>query len=146
MRALDHSSAARVPTHPLDVCQRGGPMLMRFFKRVLTIAALTTNVVAYAEEPGKIDIEAAEMVAALIGAPVFAKDGAEVGRVADIAFDGELRPKALRMVTGLRLGFGTRTLIIPKGSFIALDGAVVLDVPAEAVAAFAELAEPSSEK
>ena len=47
------------------------------------------------------------MVAALIGAPVFSKDGAEVGRVADIAFDGELQPKALRMVTGIPMGLGT---------------------------------------
>src|SRR5262249_16223205 len=97
-------------------------------------------------QAAKVDIEAAEKVAALIGAPVFAKDGAEVGRVADIAFDGELRPKALRMVTGIGLGLGTRTFIIRKGSFIAVDGAVVLDVPAKAVSAFAQLAEPSAEK
>ena len=44
------------------------------------------------------------------------------------------------------MGLGTRTLIIPKGSFIAVDGAVVLDVPAETISAFAELAEPSAEK
>ena len=93
-----------------------------------------------------MDIEAAEMVAALIGAPIFSKDGAKVGRVAEIAFDGELRPKALRMVTGIPVGLGTRTLIIPKGSFIAVDGAIVLDVSAEAVSTFAELGESSAEK
>ena len=118
------------------------PMLIRLFILVMAAAAATTPVVANAEEPGKVDIEAAEMVAALIGAPVLSKDGAEVGRVADIAFDGELRPKALRIVTGLPMGLGTRSLIIPKGSFIAVDGAVVLNVPAEAVYAF----EPSAEK
>ena len=121
-------------------------MLIRLFILVLTIAAVVPAVVANAQEPGKVDIEAAEMVAALIGAPVFAKDGAEVGRVADIAFDGELQPKALRMITAAHMGLGTRTLIIPKGSFIALDGAIVLDVPAEAVSAFAELAEPSDKE
>ena len=118
-------------------------MLIRLFILVLAVAA---PVVANAEEPSKVDIEAAEMVAALIGAPVFAKDGAEVGRVADIAFDGELQPKALRMITAAHMGLGTRTLIIPKGSFIALDGAIVLDVPAEAVSAFADLAEPSDKE
>src|SRR5262245_11532996 len=102
-------------------------MLIRLFILILAAAAVTAPVVANAEEPGKVDITAAEKVTALIGAPVFAKDGAEVGRVADIAFDTELRPKALRMVTGIPVGVGTRTLIIPKGSFIAVDGAVVLD-------------------
>ena len=122
------------------------PMLTRLFMLVLAAAAVIPAVVANAQEPGKVNIEAAEMVASLIGAPVFAKDGAEVGRVADIAVDGELRPKALRMVTGIPMGLGTRTLIIPKGSFIAVDGAVVLDIPAEAVSAFAELGERSAEK
>jgi hypothetical protein len=124
-------------------------LLIRLFILVILVlaaAAATAPVVANAEEPRKVDIEAAEMVAALIGAPVFAKDGAEVGRVADIAFDGELRPKALRMVTGIPMGLGIRTLIIPKGSFIAVDGAVILDVPAEVVSAFAEIGEASAEK
>jgi len=121
-------------------------MLIRLFTLVLTIGATVPAVVANAQKPGKVDIEAAEMVAALIGAPVFAKDGAEVGRVADIAFDGELQPKALRMITAAHMGLGTRTLIIPKGSFIALDGAIVLGVPADAVSAFAELAEPSDKE
>jgi hypothetical protein len=42
---------------------------------------------AQAQTPGKIDLEAAEMAAEFIGAPVFARDGAQVGEVADIAFD-----------------------------------------------------------
>jgi len=38
-----------------------------------------------------------------------------------------------------------RTLLIPNGAFMAVRGAVALDVPAEMVAAFAELAEPAEE-
>ena len=50
------------------------------------------------------------------------------------------------MTIASHLGLGTRTVAIPKGSFITLQGAVVLDVPTEAVSAFAELAEPAEEK
>jgi hypothetical protein len=61
-------------------------------------------------ERGKVDLEAAEMVAELIGAPVLALDGTEVGVVTDITFDEELRPESLRMSTGAILGLGTRVL------------------------------------
>ena len=90
--------------------------------------------------------EAAEMATELIGAPVFANDGTEAGEVADVSFDQELQPQRLRMTIASHLGLGTRTVAIPKGSFITLQGAVVLDVPTEAVSAFAELAEPAEEK
>ena len=43
-------------------------MLIRLFTLILADAAVVAN----AEEPAKVDIEAAEKVAALIGAPVFA--------------------------------------------------------------------------
>jgi hypothetical protein len=45
-----------------------------------------------AEAPGKVDMEAAEMAAELIGAPVFCTDGSEVGEVADILFNEENEP------------------------------------------------------
>jgi sporulation protein YlmC with PRC-barrel domain len=112
----------------------------------LTVLLLGAVPVARAEDPGKVDLEALEMVSELIGAPVFSKDGTEVGQVADIAFDDKLQPQRLRMTTGRHLGLGARTLEIPKGSFMPVRGAVILDVPAEAVAAFAELAPPSADK
>jgi sporulation protein YlmC with PRC-barrel domain len=86
------------------------------------------------------------MVSELIGAPVFSKDGTEVGQVADIAFDDKLQPNRLRMTTAMHLGLGTRSIELPKGSFVPVRGAVFLDVPAEAVAAFAELAQLAEEK
>jgi sporulation protein YlmC with PRC-barrel domain len=112
----------------------------------LTVLLMGAVPVARAEDPGKVDLEALEMVSELIGAPVFSKDGTEVGQVADIAFDDKLQPQRLRMTTGRHLGLGARTLEIPKGSFMPVRGAVILDVPAEAVAAFAELAPPSADK
>jgi len=41
-------------------------MLIRLFILVLTIGAVVPAVVANAQEPGKVDIEAAEMVAAAV--------------------------------------------------------------------------------
>jgi sporulation protein YlmC with PRC-barrel domain len=115
-------------------------------KFLLVALFLSAAVVGRAEEPGKVDLEAAEMVAELIGAPVLANDGTEVGEVADILFDDELQPQRLRMTTAAILGFGVRTLEIPKGAFMPVRGAVMLRVPAEAVSAFSELAEPTGEK
>jgi len=116
------------------------PTIVLVLMLMLSVAPL-----AHAE-PGKVDAEAAEMAAELIGAPVFAKDGTEVGEVTDILFDDELQPDKLRMTMGAMLGLGTRIVQIPKGSFMPVRGAVFLDVPAEAVAAFVELAEPIDEK
>jgi sporulation protein YlmC with PRC-barrel domain len=115
----------------------------RTYPRIVAAAIALTAVVAHAEDPGKLDLEAAEMVASLIGAPVFAKDGMEVGRVADIAFGSNLRPKRLLITTGTLLGLGVRNLSIPKNTFMVLDGSVVLHVPAEAVS---ELGEPRNKK
>jgi hypothetical protein len=95
-------------------------------------------------EPGKVDLEAAEMVVELIGAPVLALDGTEVGVVADVAFDEELRPESLRMATGATLGFGTRILQVPKDAFMPVRGAVILRVKADGVGSFPEV-EPSPE-
>ena len=117
------------------------PLKLLFAALFLSIAAI-----GHAEEPGKVDLEAATMAAELIGAPVLANDGTEVGSVADISFDDELQPRRLRMTTGAALGFGARTLEIPKGAFMPVRGAVILHVPAEAISAFSELAEPGEEK
>jgi hypothetical protein len=98
-----------------------------------------------AEAPGKIDIEAAEMTADLIGAPVFATDGSAVGEVADIFFNEENEPAGLKMKAAAHLGLGTRIINVPKGAFIVLRGAVVLEMPADAVPALPELSEPSDD-
>jgi hypothetical protein len=121
-------------------------ILVSLPKVVLAALFLGVAAIGHAEEPGKVDLEAAQMAAELTGAPVLAKDGTEVGHVADITFDAELQPQRLRMTTAAALGFGTRTLDIPKGAFMPVRGAVILHVSAEAISAFAELAEPMEEK
>src|SRR5262245_53093800 len=111
-----------------------GVAAMRAVVRAGVVAALLVLAsAAQAQMSDKVNLEAAEMVAELIGAPVFAADGSEIGEVADISFDEEGRPQRLRMKTAAILGIGERTLDIPDGAFIALRGAVVLDFPTEAV-------------
>ena len=97
-------------------------------------------------ESGGVNSEATEMAGELIGAPVFAKDGIEVGEVADIAFDDKLDPQRLRIGAAATLGLGTKILDVPKDNFMALRGAVILDVPSEAVAAFPEVTERAAGK
>lgn len=58
------------------------------------------------------------MSAELIGAPVYAKEDVEVGTVADIAFDEELQPTRLRMITAKVLGLGVRILDVPRGVLV----------------------------
>ena len=67
--ADDHSFEALLCRRaPRPDVRTGTPMLIRLFTLILADAAVVAN----AEEPAKVDIEAAEKVAALIGAPVFA--------------------------------------------------------------------------
>ena len=88
---------------------------------------------ASAQAQGKLDLEAAELAMELIGRPVYASDGNVVGTVTDFAFDENGGPQAMRMATARQLGLGTRTVQVSRGWFMTLRGAVVLDMPADAV-------------
>jgi sporulation protein YlmC with PRC-barrel domain len=74
-----------------------------------------------------------DVVRELIGAPVYSSDGREVGRVMDITLDEDQAFRALLMKASRSLGFGERTVRIPGAAFIALRGAVVLDLPSESM-------------
>lgn len=72
----------------------------------------------------------------LIGAPVYAADGVEVGRVADVSSTGK-QIDALRVSKGAPLGFGERFIIIPQPAFMIRRGSIVLpDLRAEDVDRF----------
>ena len=100
---------------------------------ITIVFALCANTL-WAQETGKLDLEAAELTAELIGRPVFSIDGAEVGTVTDFALDETGEPRKLRMITDRGLGIGTRTVEVSSPSFMTLRGAVVLDLPASEVA------------
>src|SRR5262245_54751148 len=117
--------------------------LRRIAGTLMLALAMSAPTVVGAEAPGKIDTEAAEAAADLIGAPVFSNDGSDVGEVADVFFNEENEPTGLKMKAAAHLGLGTRTINVPKGAFIVLCRAVVLDMPAGAVQALAEVSEPN---
>jgi hypothetical protein len=66
--------------------------------------------------------------------------------MADISYDEEDQPRRIRMSSASVLGLGTRTLEIPSGLFTVVRGAVVVDLPAEAVQALPELTEQEQER
>jgi sporulation protein YlmC with PRC-barrel domain len=123
-----------------------GAMLAQVAKLALVLALLSNLSLARAEGRGKGEVHEAELAAELIGAPVLARDGDQVGTVADVSFDDEGNPLALRMKASRHLGLGTRTIQVPKGAFITLRGAVVLQLPAEAVQSLSEVSDPEHEK
>jgi len=122
-------------------------LLLAAFLAVMPAAAeCSLGTAAHAESPRKAHLETGDVAAELIGAPVFAVDGTEVGEVADIAFDDEGSPLRLRMTTSGVLGLGTRTVEIPPGAFLTLRGAPVVEFSAEAVRTLPPLTELDDEK
>jgi hypothetical protein len=121
-------------------------MLVRQLIIAVFATVLSVSSVCQAQVTGKVDLEAAEIVAELVGAPVLAADGPEIGQVSDVSIDREGRPERIRMTTGAILGLGLRTIELPQGAFTVLRGAVVLDLPAEAVQTLPELAERDDDK
>jgi hypothetical protein len=99
-----------------------------------------------AQAPGTIDMQAAEIAAELIGAPAFAADGPEIGEVADLLLGEDGQARKVRIKAAAHLGLGTRTLEISQGAFTVLRGAVVLDLPAEALRALPEPTEFETDK
>jgi len=77
-------------------------------------------------EPGS---EAAE----LIGGVVFSSEGTEVGEVSAVTVGQDGQFAEIRMTTARPLGLGQRIVVIGRGRFMALRGAVVLDLSAEEV-------------
>ena len=69
----------------------------------------------------------------LIGASVYSAEGTEVGTVAAVTVGQDGHINEIRFTTSSRLGLGERTVTVRQDSFIALRGAIVLDMSAEEV-------------
>jgi hypothetical protein len=69
----------------------------------------------------------------LIGTTVLAADGAEIGVVEDVRVDEQGVPSSIRVKAGARLGFGVRSVHLPKNAFTIVRGQVVVDLPRETV-------------
>lgn len=103
--------------------------------------------IAHAQTPGTSQDQDTQAIhTEMLGAPVFAADGVLIGHVGDISYDEEEQPKRIRMTSASALGLGSRVLEIPAGLFTVLRGAVVVDLPAEAVQALPELVEQEEER
>ena len=109
---------------------------------LLLVAALFSQPAVARDAPGRIDVEASELGAELIGAPVFSNDGVEVGQVTYVIVDERNQPERLFIMTDSVLGFGPRVLEVPSGSFMLLRGAVVLRLSAHALPTLPEPAAP----
>jgi hypothetical protein len=81
------------------------------------------------EMPGTQDAPAA----ALIGVGAFSIEGAEVGKVSAVSVGRDGRISEIRITTAARLGLGERTVAVKQDDFIALTGAVVVDLFADEV-------------
>ena len=117
-------------------------MIPGIWKLIVVAAVLGLGLECHAQTPGRVDLDAAEM----IGAPVFAADGPQIGEVADVVIDDDGQIGKIRFTTGAVLGFGPRTIELPKGAYIALRGAVVIDTPAEAAQLLPEATDPAGDK
>jgi sporulation protein YlmC with PRC-barrel domain len=116
-------------------------------KIAVLLLALGVGPVCQAQSPGTgDDQDTAGLHAEMLGAPVYAADGVLIGQVSDISYDEDDQPKRVRMTSDKVLGLGARTLEIPAGLFTVLRGAVVVDLPTEAVQTLPELTEQEDER
>jgi hypothetical protein len=116
-------------------------------KIAVLLLALGVGPVCQAQSPGTgDDQDTAGLHAEMLGAPVYAADGVLIGQVSDISYDEDDQPKRVRMTSDKVLGLGVRTLEIPAGLFTVLRGAVVVDLPTEAVQTLPELTEQEDER
>jgi hypothetical protein len=84
---------------------------------------------ALAQEPAELGSQPA---AELIGAYVFGKEGPEVGEVSAVTVGDDGQIKEVCVTTPLPLGVGERTVVVKRGNFLALRGAVVLELSTQA--------------
>jgi hypothetical protein len=128
----------------------GGSVIMggSLAKLVFLGLILGFGAIAHAQTPGGVDQDQDTQAihTEILGAPVFAADGVLIGHVGDISYDEEDQPKWLRMTSASTLGLGSRMLDVPAGLFTVLRGAVVVDLPAEAVQTLPELVEQDEER
>ena len=117
-------------------------------KAFLVSGLLAVASIGYAQDldPGKIDLEASELAAEIIGAPVSDPRGTEIGEVADVSFDDDGQPDRLRVRISAPLGFGQRTVEVSHGAYILLRGRVILELSADDLRALPEVADEIDER
>jgi sporulation protein YlmC with PRC-barrel domain len=123
-------------------------MLRSIFKAIFVASLIAVAPAGFAQEsePGKADMEARELAAEMIGAPVSDSLGTDIGEVADISFDEEGQPDRLRVRTSSVLGFGERTVEVSRSDFMLLRGRVILEMSGDDVRSLPEVGDQIDEK
>ncbi len=101
---------------------------------------------AQGQVPGKIYLEASELAAEIIGAPVSDPMGTEIGEVADVSFDENGQPDRLRVRISAPLGFGQRTVEVSRDTYMLLRGRVVLELSADDLRSLPDVGDEIDEK
>ena len=113
---------------------------------VSSLIALASPGYAQDQDPGKIALEASELAAEIIGAPVSDSMGTAMGEVADVSFDEDGQPDRLRVRISALLGFGERTVEVPRGTYMLLRGHAVLELSADDLRSLPDVGEDIDEK
>jgi hypothetical protein len=115
-------------------------MRVRRFVLLIVFALAAAGGQTFAQSPPAQESIAEE----LMGASVFAADGTEVGEVSAVLLGAAGDISEIRIVTPSPLGIGERTVILPRGSYMVLRGAVVVDLSAAEVDALPSAGDSSS--
>jgi hypothetical protein len=83
---------------------------------------------AAASGPAGAQNARAELTQELIGAAAFSIDGTRIGEVDALEFDADDEIEEMRVTRVQSLGLGGQTVTIPRGRFITLRGAVVIEL------------------
>ena len=117
------------------------------FKAILVSSLLATSAgYAQDQDPGKVDLEASELAAEIIGAPVSDPMGTEIGEVTDVSFDENGQPDRLRVRISAPLGFGERTVEVSRDTYMLLRGRVVLELSADDLRSLPDVVDEIDEK
>jgi sporulation protein YlmC with PRC-barrel domain len=101
------------------------------FPAAMPVQAQTPQ--APSAQPGGITPET--VAAELVGASVFATDGTEVGEVGAVTLSADGQISELHVAVASSLGLGPRMVVLPHGTFVALRGAVVVEMTPEELGA-----------
>lgn len=113
---------------------------------VSSLMAVASAGYAQDQDPGKGDLEASELAAEIIGAPVSHPMGTEIGDVADVSFDEDGQPDRLRVRISAPLGFGQRTVEVSRGTYMLLRGRVILELSADDLRSMPDVGDEIDEK
>jgi sporulation protein YlmC with PRC-barrel domain len=105
------------------------------FPAAMPVQAQTPQAPSAQPAPEAGGITPETVAAELVGASVFATDGTEVGEVGAVTLSADGQISELHVAVASSLGLGPRMVVLPHGTFVALRGAVVVEMTPEELGA-----------